>query len=133
MQIPEKVAYWLDVADYDLETARHMHKSSRYMYTVFMSQQAIEKILKALYIQKFKKEAPFSHNLVYLQGLLKLRTTKKRLEILAELTSYYIEGRYPSYKIKLSKTVDKKKSQETLKTSEEIYRWLKSKIQQKKR
>lgn len=62
----------------------------------------------------------------------KRRTTKKRLEILAALTSYYIEGRYPSYKMKLSKAVDKKKSMETLTTSEEIYKWLKSKIQRKK-
>ncbi len=133
MDIREKVAYWIDVADYDIKTARHMHKSGRYLYTVFMCQQATEKILKALYIRKFKKEAPFSHNLVYLQGLLKLRTAKKRLEILAELTSYYIEGRYPTYKVRLSKLVDKTKSRETLAATEEIYKWLKSKVQQKKR
>jgi HEPN domain-containing protein len=68
MNIKQKSKYWIDIADYDLETARSMQKSRRYLYTIFMCQQAIEKILKALYIQKYRKEAPFTHNLIYLQS-----------------------------------------------------------------
>jgi hypothetical protein len=32
MDISEKVDYWLDIADYDMETARSLQKSGRYLY-----------------------------------------------------------------------------------------------------
>ena len=128
MKTAEKIAYWLDIAGYDMKTARSLQKSGRYLYTVFMCQQAIEKILKANHLHKLSKEAPRSHNLVYLQSLLDLNLSEPRLKLLADLTTYYIEGRYPSYKAKLSALVNKKKSSEILKTSEELYKWLKLKI-----
>ncbi len=48
----EKVEHWLNIAEYDLEPAMAMQNSGRYLYTVFMCQQALEKLLKALYIQQ---------------------------------------------------------------------------------
>ena len=35
--------YWHEVAAYDLETAKAMFESGRYLYVAFMCQQAIEK------------------------------------------------------------------------------------------
>jgi len=64
MSISEKVEYWLDIADYDINTARSLQKNRRYLYTVFMCQQAVEKLLKAIHLHKFAKESPRSHNLV---------------------------------------------------------------------
>ena len=122
MNISEKIEYWLDIADYDMETSRSMQKSGRYLYTVFMCQQAIEKVLKALYLQEISKEAPLSHNLVYLQSLLRLNLSKAQLRVLADLTTYYIEGRYPSYKKRLSTLIGREKGSKILKESEEIYR-----------
>jgi HEPN domain-containing protein len=128
MKISEKVDYWLDIADYDIQTARSLHHSGRYLYTVFMCQQAIEKIFKANYMGKFSKEAPFSHNLVYLNSLLELGTSDKQLKIIAELTTYYIEGRYPTYKKKLSALINEAKSESILKKTEELFKWFKSKL-----
>jgi HEPN domain-containing protein len=110
MNISEKIAYWVDIADYDMKTARSMHESGRYLYTVFMCQQAVEKLLKSLHLKRFSKEAPLTHNLVYLQSLLELTLSEERLKLLSELTAYYIEGRYPSYKAKLSKLVNRDKA-----------------------
>ena len=109
MTTKDKIGYWIDIADYDIKTASSMHEAGKYLYSVFMCQQGMEKVLKALYLKKFSNEAPFSHNLIYLQGLLDLGLLDERLELLAELTAFYIEGRYPSYKEKLSKIVTKKK------------------------
>jgi HEPN domain-containing protein len=125
----EKIAYWLDIAEYDLGTARSLHKSGRYLYTVFMCQQAIEKIFKALYLRQFNKEAPFSHNLVYLQAVLNLHISEDNMGLIAELTAYYIEGRYPTYKEKLSSLVKKEKSLEILKKTEGLFKWLKSNLE----
>jgi len=132
LKISEKIEYWLDIADYDIETSHHMQNSHRYLYTVFMCQQAIEKILKALYLQKFSKEAPPSHNLVYLQSLLDLNLSQTQLQLLADLTTYYIEGRYPSYKKRLSSLIGSEKSSEVLERSQEVYQCLRSKIKLQK-
>jgi HEPN domain-containing protein len=41
----EKFEYWLDAAQYDLESANHNYKSKRWLYVAFMCQQAIEKLV----------------------------------------------------------------------------------------
>ena len=38
-----KVAYWLDIADYDLDTAEAMYQTGRRLYVAFMCHQTIEK------------------------------------------------------------------------------------------
>jgi HEPN domain-containing protein len=40
---PPAVEIWMERVNYDWETARAMHKTGRYLYVVFMCQQAIEK------------------------------------------------------------------------------------------
>jgi HEPN domain-containing protein len=128
MNFKVKINYWLDIAVYDLKTAQYMHKSGRYLYTIFLCQQAIEKIFKALYIQKMHKDAPFTHNLVYLQGLVGITFSLTQQKLLAELNAYYIEGRYPSYKNKLSTLITKRKSAEILKESRMVFKCIKSEI-----
>jgi HEPN domain-containing protein len=39
----EKVKYWVELAEYDLETASAMLKSKRYLYIGFMCQQTVER------------------------------------------------------------------------------------------
>jgi HEPN domain-containing protein len=98
----EKARHWLDIADYDLETAEAMQKSGRYLYTVFMCQQALEKLLKAIHVQQEGTEAPRTHNLAYLYGLLKLPQRQEYQQTMVNLNIYYLESRYPSYKQELS-------------------------------
>jgi HEPN domain-containing protein len=49
MDDQEKYEYWLETAQYDLDTAKAMFESGRWLYAVFMCQQAVEKLSKALY------------------------------------------------------------------------------------
>lgn len=128
MNINEKIEHWLDIASYDLETARKMQETGRYLYTAFMCQQAIEKMLKALYLQKFGKEAPPSHNLIYLESAVVPGSDDAQRSLLAELTTYYIEGRYPTYKAKLSALVDESKGRDVLQRTEEVFTWLRGKV-----
>ena len=41
----QKYDYWEDIAEYDLVTAEAMLFSGRYLYVVFMCQQAVEKLV----------------------------------------------------------------------------------------
>jgi len=122
----EKISFWVDAANYDLKSAEFMQKSGRHVYTAFLCQQAIEKYLKALYIKKTSNEAPRTHNLVYLSGLLELELTDAQLKLLTDLTSYYIEGRYPTYKQKVAKLLSKRRSENMLVETMRIVKWLKS-------
>lgn len=126
MEIKEKIEYWFDISCYDMDTSETMQRSGRYLYTVFMCQQAIEKLLKTLYLQKFEIESPLSHNLVYIQSLLTLPVSESSLELMAELTTYYLQGRYPNYKQKLSSLLTKDKAEYILNKTKEMFQWLKS-------
>ena len=124
----EKIEHWLDIAEYDLETATAMQESGRYLYTVFMCQQALEKLLKAIHIRQTGKEAPRTHNLIYLSGLANIQPETEYLQTMTRLNTYYIEGRYPSYKQKLSQLLDKHTTEDLLNKSQEIFQWLKSQL-----
>lgn len=124
----EKIEHWIDIAEYDLETAAAMQQSGRYLYTVFMCQQALEKLLKAIHIHQKGDEAPRTHNLSFLFELLDLPQSSQYLETMTKLNAYYIKGRYPMYKQKLSKLLDKETSQTYLNDTQEIFQWLKSQL-----
>ncbi len=128
MDKQEKVEYWLDISDYDLETARAMFFSGRYLYVVFMCQQAIEKIIKALYIHISGQEPPKTHNLAFIFQKSGLKASQETLNFLNLLTAHYIQNRYPEYKSRLSTVLDKNKARQYLKQTEEVYQWLNSLI-----
>ena len=109
--------------------AQSLHRSGRHLYAVFTCQQAIEKILKAIYLAEYAKEAPYSHNLVYLQGLLTLDLPNDCVELLAELTAYYIEGRYPPYETRLPTMVSKEKGASALRRTKRLFKWLRLKVE----
>ncbi len=62
----DKVNYWIELSDYDLETAEAMLKSKRFLYVGFMCHQTIEKAFKAYFTFLKSDVAPYSHSLSYL-------------------------------------------------------------------
>ena len=128
MDLAEKIDYWLDIAEYDLKTSKAMLDTGRFLYTVFMAQQALEKLLKALYLKNKQEEPPFTHNLLYIAKATSLEFTVEQKEFLNKLTAYYIEGRYPLYKEKLSTLVDKEEADKVFNTATEMFSWIKSQI-----
>ena len=126
MDKQEKIQYWIDISDYDLETARAMLASKRYLYVVFMCQQAMEKIIKALYINHFDHEPPRSHNLAFIFKKIKIPAPEDTLKFFNILSAHYIENRYPEYKKKLSTSLNTNKAEDYLSKTEEVYKWIKS-------
>ncbi|MDD4108880.1 MAG: HEPN domain-containing protein [Prolixibacteraceae bacterium] len=79
----KQIKYWIDLSDYDLETAEAMLSGRRYLYVGFMCHQTIEKAFKD-YFSKLKSEtAPYSHSLSYLAKrvnfMIYLLSNKKNL------------------------------------------------------
>lgn len=140
MNSREKYEYWLEAAQYDLESAKVMLNGGRYMYVAFMSQQAIEKLAKGIYTLYTDNEAPMIHNIwnifkqlkkeVNLDVLLNVEDFESNLNkhksFFAELLAYYISGRYPSFKENISKTIDSSRAKRVLDTTQEVFAWLES-------
>ena len=125
----EIVAHWLERANYDMETAKVMLDSARYLYVTYMCQQAIEKLLKAIVAKQNKENLPI-HNLNRLAETAELKNqlNKAQFEFLAELTPYCIEARYGDYKESLSEIVNKEKAREVYNKTLEIFKWLSQKV-----
>lgn len=126
----DKTEYWIDMAEYDLETARVMLQGGRYLYVGFMCHQVIEKIFKGYYVRIKKDSPPFTHNLRYLaqeNGLFeKMDENQKDLvELVGPLN---IEARYPTYKEKTLKALNKERCEDILKKTEGLFQWTKSKL-----
>jgi len=123
------VAHWIERSEYDLDTAKVMLDTSRYLYVAYMCQQAIEKILKALIAQLGKENFPI-HNLSRLAeiSLISNELTSDQFNFLAELTPYHIEARYGDYKESLSEIINKEKAEQVYKKTREIYEWIYQKI-----
>lgn len=125
-----KIKYWIDLSDYDLETAEAMLYSKRYLYVGFMCHQSIEKAFKA-YFSKLKSEtAPYSHSLSYLakQGDFYELFSEKQKEFIDQIEPLNIEARYPSHKERLLKSLSDTKCQEIIYNTKEIQKWIKERL-----
>lgn len=121
---------WIELADYDLETARALLSTGRYLYVAFMCQQSVEKLLKALYTTEKEETPPYTHNLIKLLSFLsvggKLKVEQNRYVEL--LNSYYIESRYTEEISELSKILTREKAEKILYETEQFVLWLKERM-----
>ncbi len=130
MTINEKVKYWTDIANYDLETAEAMLISKRYLYVGFMCHQAVEKILKAYFTKTKEDTPPFIHNLKSLANKSDIyqEFTEEQKDLIDELIPLNIEARYPTYKEKLLKSLSNEKCELLIKQTLELCNWIKNKL-----
>jgi HEPN domain-containing protein len=123
------VVHWVERSQYDLDTAKIMLDTGRYLYVTYMCQQAVEKILKAFIAQLGKENFPI-HNLNRLAEVATISNelTSEQFNFLAELTPYHIEARYGDYKESLSEIINEKKAEQVYKKTREIHKWIYQKI-----
>lgn len=125
-----KVKYWLELSDYDFETAEAMLTSGRYLYVGFMCHQTIEKIIKSYFSLKSDEVPPFSHNLSYLaekSGLDDILSEEFR-HFINLLEPLNIEARYPTHKEELFKSLSKERCEEILVNTKKLQKWVKEKL-----
>jgi HEPN domain-containing protein len=128
MDAQEKYGYWLETAQYDLDTADAMFQSGRWVYVVFMCQQAIEKLVKGLYVLYIDDNVPKTHNIRILverfESQLQEPVTDERYNLFEDLTIHYINGRYTDYKQSLNERLDKQTAADFIKQTKEVFAWL---------
>lgn len=88
----ESKNWWLQSLE-DLETANVNIETKRYYASVFFSQQAAKKALKAFYIETVRDYPPKTHNMLEISR--ELEVPENVLDAAVELNPEYFVTRYP--------------------------------------
>jgi len=91
----ESTKNWLAMVDYDIDTARHMHETARYVYVVFMCHLAIEKMFKAIVGEETNNFPPKTHDLIHLLNLGKIELSPDLIDFIGIINNAAIVTRYP--------------------------------------
>ena len=124
-----KAAYWLDGAEYDLQTAKAMLETRRFLYVGFMCHQAVEKALKAVFVTRMLgEELPYIHKLMRLANLsgLSAEMTEEQLALLDILSPLNVEARYPLHRERLLASLTPKRCQQLIDETEALLTWIKT-------
>jgi HEPN domain-containing protein len=125
----KRVQQWHDQAVYDLDTADAMLASGRYLYVVFCCQQAAEKMLKAIIVQRTGELPPRIHNLLRLADLAEVGLDEEKILLCGALVGYYIQSRYPAEMEDLAAKSHARESRILLCNTKEMIEWLQSMLQ----
>ena len=120
----EDVAYWLQLAQMDLESARKSLQGESYLHCLFGCQQALEKLLKALVTERTYQPPPRLHNLVRLAALAGLTLQPQQENLLSKLSVEYVEMRYPEELTTIDELNNRQTAEEHLQQTEELFQWL---------
>ena len=123
----DRSKYWIEIADYDMGTAKAMQTSGRFLYVGFMCHQAVEKTIKAYYCSKKDEAPPFTHNLKNLAERCDLLPlfSDEQLDFIEELLPMNIEARYPTHKEQIFKLLTPQKCEDIIKHTES---WIKERL-----
>ena len=126
----DKSQYWIDLAEYDFETAKAMLQTGRYLYVGFMCHQTIEKMLKAYYVKTRNEQPPKTHNLRLLASNsgISLEMSEAQMDFLNILGPLNIEARYPTDKERITKSLNKDRCTTITERTMEMMEWIKSKL-----
>jgi len=124
----ENAKYWLDIADYDIKTAKAMLDSGRYLYVGFMCHQVIEKALKAIIARDCAvgEIPPKIHHLLKLAdraGLFEMMSPEQQ-SFIKEINPLNIEARYPEYKEQTTAGLTNDICADILAGTEELLCWI---------
>ncbi|HOJ48952.1 MAG TPA: HEPN domain-containing protein [Bacillota bacterium] len=136
----EKYEYWLTLSRYDIETAKVLLDAERYSYVPVVCQQAVERLLKGMFVCHTGKEASKSHNIPFLANKLAENPTfaqtpagirfKKEKddyeEFMVDLMFYYMSD-YPfSYKKFHERFIEKSVAENLYNNTVKLLTWLES-------
>jgi len=124
----DKYTYWLQLAQYDLDTAQTMYAGGRWFYVAFMCQQAIEKICKGLYNFYIDDNIPRIHNIRFIlakiETSLSLAIKPEIYSLIDTLSAHYLNNRYPDFSGAPNTQIDKDKATSILEKTREAFTWL---------
>ena len=118
-------ANWIALTEYDIETARHMLETGRYLYVVFLCHLSLEKMLKA-HVAEVTQTFPIkTHDLIYLVKKCELELPETYLDFIGKINTASIPTRYPEDLQRSLKEYPKSVAKDYLSQTQGIIQWLK--------
>jgi HEPN domain-containing protein len=121
---------WVGFAKEDLKIAKVLFEKKYYKGCSWNCHQAIEKILKAIIIQKGKRPRKI-HDLVELSKDAKIKLPENLQFFLEELNLYYLPPRYPDIYEQMKKVYRPKNIKRVLNLTKTLFLWLENYLNQK--
>lgn len=123
IDINKQITHWRKGSVEDWEVARILVEQRRVRHGLFFAHLALEKMLKALVCRTSCNIAPPIHNLVRLAALTGLAIDEELLNLLAEVSPFNIETRYPDM---LAPEPSLAEARTYLDSIQEVLQWLTS-------
>lgn len=98
--------------------------AGRYLYVLFCCQQAVEKHLKGLIVDRRGTFPPRTHDLAKLAHVAKVTLDNAQDLFLRTLTKYYVGTRYPEEVRMLADEATRELATRLLTQTKELLRWL---------
>jgi HEPN domain-containing protein len=125
IDVDKIVKHWIESSDDDFNTMIELYNSKSFGWALFLGHISTEKILKALYVKRMNKHAPFTHNLYRLGELIGIEMTEEQSDYLDEITSFNINARYDDYKKEFYKLCTDDYTKKWIDKIKEIRQWIK--------
>jgi HEPN domain-containing protein len=100
----------------------------RWLYVAFMCQQAVEKLVKGLYVLYLDDNVLKIHSIETLIGYFEVKLPveipPETLDFFATLSSCYLNNRYPDYKGKMDAQIKEPEAKALFSQTQEVFAWL---------
>ena len=120
--------FYRTLAQYDLESADAMFATGRWFYVVFMCQQAIEKLVKGLYILYVDDNVPrlYDINSIFdrFRDKLSEPLSDDHVVLFDTLSKFYLRSRYPDYTSALASLTTNETAQSIYEKSKGAFQWM---------
>lgn len=126
--LKSQIEYWVETSYHDYKTMLGLFRIKKYSDSLFYGHIVLEKVLKALVVQKTKKYAPHTHDLVFLVNLTGLKLTNSQLNLLDRTNRFNIRARYPDARLEFYKICNRKYTNKYLRQIKILYKFLCQKI-----
>ena len=117
-------ANWLAQVDYDIATAEQMLQTEPYIYVIFMSHMALEKVLKALVTEETQKLPPRTHNPIDLAQRAHVVLSQAQQDFLGKLNNTSVVVRYPDDLSAMVSQYPEAIAQDYLEQTKELILWV---------
>lgn len=121
-------SYWISSSDRDYQVMIDLFKKGHYTWALFVGHLVIEKLLKAVFMQKCRKNPPLIHDLLRLAEKGGIELDEKQKDILDTVTTFNIQARYDDYHLDFFNKCTKDFTEEWINSIKELRKWLKQNL-----
>ena len=120
-EVKNAIKYWTEISIDDYEVMISLFKNKYYSNALFFGHIVLEKLMKGFYVKQKKEQAPYTHDLVFLNDKLDSILSTLERKFLYEVNKFNIRARYPDFKLKFYKECTKEYTEKNLEKIKIIY------------